>query len=245
MVAGARIVGGRQSAEGAWPWQVSLQYNGEHGCGGSLISSQWVLTAAHCVLETLKDGSVINKGPSSVMNGSNDRKNGTARVVERIVPHPQYDGDTRHGHDIALIKVSAPFDGANRRIVVQSPALEARFGQPNTCAVVSGWGLEKFNPLGTLPRMLRDVSVPIASDQECRASYGTDMGSDQVCAGYSQGGRDSCQGDSGGPLVVQDPVVGWTQIGIVSWGKGCAAEKYYGLYTRVSRYTDWIQETTR
>ena len=92
---------------------------------------------------------------------------------------------------------------------------------------------------------LRAVDLPIVNTTNCASVYpGATIAEGQVCAGYEQGTMDSCQGDSGGPLVVPGGPTGWTQIGIVSWGRGCAQENAYGVYTRVSEYVDWILEET-
>ena len=85
------------------------------------------------------------------------------------------------------------------------------------------------------------VSVPIVTQKSCSRNYGSDLTDNMFCAGYEEGGKDSCQGDSGGPLVVPDSLGGWKQAGIVSWGTGCAQAGYYGVYTKLSNYTSWLQ----
>jgi len=94
-----------------------------------------------------------------------------------------------------------------------------------------------------LPRIeLQEVDVPIVSNATCNTSYGGEITANMICAGYAQGGKDACYGDSGGPLFVPDETgTGWVQVGVVSWGEGCALPNYYGVYARVSRYQSWIE----
>ena len=90
----------------------------------------------------------------------------------------------------------------------------------------------------------RQRRVEIVDNETCARRCGGRITDGQVCAGYRQGTMDSCQEDSGGPLVVSGGPTGWTQIGVVSWGAGCAQPGAYGVYTRVSSYIDWILEQT-
>ncbi len=241
----SRIVGGSEAPRGIAPWQVSLQRNVAgrwfHFCGGSLIHPSWVLTAAHCIDDN-------NAGAVSVVHGSQTLSSGgERRSVERLIPHEGYVNAAR-GDDIGLIRLSAPFPAARSQMVqLQSRQLEANFGFPGACSVVTGWGGTESRGLPavrSLPDRLRAVDLPIVDNAACAESYPGRITEGQVCAGYEQGTRDSCQGDSGGPLVVPGGPTGWTQIGVVSWGEGCARPKRYGVYTRVAHYIDWILQRT-
>ena len=99
------------------------------------------------------------------------------------------------------------------------------------------------NSGGSTPAELQFVDVPILSDSVCQQAYGNIPTNLQVCAGVSQGGKDSCQGDSGGPLV--QFANGRAEIvGIVSYGIGCAQAEYPGVYTRITPYVSWINSIT-
>ena len=231
----ARIVGGYDAASETAPWQVSLQRrNGEHFCGGSLLTPSWVLTAAHCVPGTRPEDVVVMHGSHSLSAG------GSKRGVSRIIVHENY-RNVEAGDDIALVEVDRPFPGA-ATLQPQGPQLNRVFGPPGACAMVTGWG--NMRGRSSYPDWLQAVNVPVVDQAECDRAYPGRISEKQVCAGYAQGTQDSCDGDSGGPLVVPGGVTGWTQLGIVSWGEGCARPNSYGVYTRVSHYIDWIQSNT-
>ena len=246
----SRIVGGSMAPRGMAPWQVSLQspLYGGHFCGGSLISPSWVLTAAHCLEDMQREDLSVVHGSQSLASG------GERRFPDRLILHEGY-VTAEQGKDIALVRLSEPFNPSRREIVqLQSRQLERAFGVPGACAVVTGWGgLEATRGLPakarsgrqSYPDQLQAVDLPILDNVTCADIYGSNaITGGQVCAGYEQGVRDSCQGDSGGPLVVPGGPTVWTQIGVVSWGAGCARPRAYGVYTRVSAYIDWILDQT-
>ena len=254
----SRIVGGSAAPRDMASWQVSLQLAAgdgrwRHVCGGSLIHPSWVLTAAHCLFDGA--GALRESREVSVVHGTQSLSSGgERRLAQRLVPHRGYrgGGPATQGDDIALIRLSSPFSTSRAETVqLQSRQLEEAFGFPGACSVVTGWGsVDAWRPgrgrseARALPDRLRAVDLPIVDNSTCAERYGGRITDGQVCAGYEQGTMDSCQGDSGGPLVVPGGPTGWTQVGVVSWGAGCAQPGAYGVYTRVSSYIGWILEQT-
>jgi len=110
--------------------------------------------------------------------------------------------------------------------------------QPDDKATVIGWGRTMEG--GDTSAVLRQVEIPIVSNETCQQSYPNGITSNMMCAGREEGGRDSCQGDSGGPLMVRGSGQDWRQAGVVSFGIGCARPNFYGVYTRISQYLFWI-----
>ncbi|XP_076298253.1 trypsin-2-like [Lasioglossum baleicum] len=221
-----RIVGGAPVDIQKHPYQLSLQTSG-HICGASIISSKWAVTAAHCV------GSAPSR--YSLKAGNNDKDKGVRHTVKNIIRHPQYNANTVD-YDIALIEVNEPFVFSGSVKAVQLASAE-----PSTGKVVdiTGWGAVREG--GSTSSVLQKVSVPVVSRKECQDLYGrmNTISTRMICAGYTQGGKDSCQGDSGGPLTS-----GGTLYGIVSWGYGCAKPKYPGVYTNVASLRSWIKQNS-
>uniref|UniRef100_A0A8D2DSB3 Peptidase S1 domain-containing protein n=1 Tax=Sciurus vulgaris TaxID=55149 RepID=A0A8D2DSB3_SCIVU len=228
-----RIVGGRPAESGKWPWQVSLQVENQHICGGSLISNQLVLTAAHCIYGHLE---------YTVKLGIGDLRFERAVVVpvKDVVVHQYYAAFGFIENDIALALLAFP---VNYSTFIQPICLpeKAFLVEANTLCWVTGWG--KLHELG--PDILQEVELSIIRYEECNDIFQRKMKTraqlvkEGTVCGYNEEGKDSCQGDSGGPLVCEFNET-WIQVGIVSWGIGCGRQGYPGVYTEVSFYRDWL-----
>nr|AGI44154.1 serine protease [Sinonovacula constricta] len=237
-----RIVGGTIASHGEYPWQVSLRYNGHHVCGGTLISDQWIMTAAHCFHE-------LGKSPSvwSVAVGLQDQRSvttGNIVHVTGIYPHEHYSDTSKH-NDIALMKLSKRIniDTTYTRDACLPSAYETF--DSDVCTV-SGWGNTHYDPTGHAPitNQLEYVDLRTISNSQCSYYLGPgSVNNGNICAGLSSsGGKDACQGDSGGPLICKSGGY-WKLAGIVSWGDGCGKSYRPGVYTRVTSYLDWVHQT--
>uniref|UniRef100_A0A8C3I039 Coagulation factor X n=1 Tax=Chrysemys picta bellii TaxID=8478 RepID=A0A8C3I039_CHRPI len=212
-----RITGGSFCRRGHCPWQVTFLLHIDRGygfCGGSLISSRWVVTAAHC-LEIVK--------PHHVTVGEEVKEQKIE--VQQSWIHPHYDSDNYNG-DIALLYLSSDvvFNEYALPICLPNPNLATLLTSEGTRGMVSGWGSTHQRGPGT--RFLMKVKLPIVSMETCRQSTAKLITDNMFCAGYAAKAHDACKGDSGGPFAVSYHDT-WYLLGIVSWGEGCAEERKY------------------
>ncbi|MGO7590776.1 trypsin-like serine protease [Rhizobium leguminosarum] len=261
---GGRVIGGQAAKKGEWPWQVKIlapdpEQRGRFGghCGGSLIAPRWILTAAHCVTSGRSGKQDLFARDLLIVEGKSkidkviavDGPDKPGLAVEDVIIHEDFDRKV-FANDIALIKLSEPAKSKPAILASASDDAVEAAGHP---AVVTGWGYTKADHGWDdkyLPTELQEVELPIVPREDCRAAYRDSsmrmnpIDERNVCAGYAEGGKDACQGDSGGPLVAQRPDKRWIQLGIVSWGAGCAEAEHYGVYTRVAAFRDWIAAKT-
>ncbi|XP_047620935.1 coagulation factor IX isoform X1 [Phacochoerus africanus] len=234
-----RIVGGENAKPGQFPWQVLLNGKIDAFCGGSIINEKWVVTAAHCIEPGVKITVVAGEYNTEETEPTEQRRN-----VIRAIPHHSYNATmNKYSHDIALLELDEPLT-LNSYVTPICIAdkeytnIFLKFGS----GYVSGWG-RVFNR-GRSATILQYLKVPLVDRATCLRSTKFTIHNNMFCAGFHEGGKDSCQGDSGGPHVTE--VEGTSFLtGIISWGEECAMKGKYGIYTKVSRYVNWIKEKTK
>ncbi|MDT3400546.1 serine protease [Streptomyces sp. B1866] len=216
------VVGGTRAAQGEFPFMVRLSM----GCGGALYSQTLVLTAAHCV-----NGSGPNTSITATA-GVVDLQSSSAIKVKstRVLQAPGYNGS---GKDWALIKLARPITSLPTLKIADTPAYD------NGTFTVAGWGAATEG--GGQQRYLLKATVPFVDDATCQTAYSDLIPGEEICAGLPQGGVDTCQGDSGGPMFRKDDLGQWVEVGIVSWGEGCARPGKPGVYTQVSTFAPAIR----
>jgi trypsin len=219
----ARIVGGESVNDGVYPFFIQ-----GYGCGASLIAPDMALTAAHCNQPGVFDSDVIvGSNLPGALSASAEQ-----RWVSKSIPHEWYSYYSEE-YDFMLLKLDQALD-TNKYppVLINDQASIPAVGDPLT---VIGLGYTREN--GSPSDQLRQVTINAQDPSSCSNvySYGFD-GDLMVCAGEWNGGKDACQGDSGGPLLTANGV----QVGIVSWGNGCARPFNYGVYSRVSSVMEWI-----
>jgi len=226
---GTRIVGGVVAEKGRYPYQVGLLKNSTSThpfCGGTLIAPNWVLSAAHCY--GLAYYVVIGRH-----NWDDDEENYEVIAVEEEIKHPDY-STFSDGNDVMLIRLveNSRYD----TVQVDDGSVELN---RNVDLTVMGWGATQSE--GQISKELREVEVDYYSQFRCNLAYLVYFGitSTAFCAGRFC--KDSCQGDSGGPIIIKgEDASKDVQVGIVSWGIGCANPLFPGVYSRVGKFNDFI-----
>jgi len=237
------VIGGAPTTLGNFPAAVALLRVAPTStlfqrqfCAGAAISDEFIITAAHCMFDNfgmIEPGDVLIAG--DFVDLTNDSP---AEIpVAQIIVHPSYDNAALFAeNDIALLRTTVPhnlplmqlFNGDARKLT----------GEPS---LVIGWGLTSTNP-EIFPTVLNSATVPITDFNTCNSVYAEGLGPEHLCAGFQQGGVDACQGDSGGPLMITADNEN-LQVGITSFGNGCALPDAYGVYSNVTEYESWIEST--
>ncbi|XP_022128682.2 chymotrypsin-2-like [Pieris rapae] len=234
----SRIIGGQDATPGMAKYQVSIRIHKRkregHGCGGSIINEQYVLTAAHCVFrKKLKDMSIVV--------GSNKlSKGGDRYMIKKLVPHENYSPRTIK-NDIAIIQIEGKFKFSDK---VQPIELLKEMAPVGKKCLLTGWGYTDYNKI-TVPNNLQMLEFETLSNDDCNKqlnrSHFTNLlplDAGQLCVKRPKG-TGACHGDSGGPLVIQDDKNKTVQMGVVSWGVPCG-KNFPDVFSSVHGFFDWI-----
>jgi hypothetical protein len=189
-------------------------------------------------------GSIQGPGYNHSKQTDEDEKSLRFRV-KRVINHPMFSSDFDYDASLLEIHGRINFNNPFSPIPVCLPPLQQDLNSSytNIKATVVGWG-RGFEDAGSNNRLLQKVDVPVLDLSECNKTMSEALTRRMICAGYAEGGRDACTGDSGGPLIYKDKKGMYQQIGIVSWGEGCARANKPGLYSRVEDFIQWIQFET-
>ncbi|XP_053825808.1 enteropeptidase [Vidua macroura] len=234
---GTRIIGGNDARKEAWPWIVSLHFNFQPVCGASLVSDEWLVTAAHCVygrqLKPCRWQAVLGLYSQSDLA----QPPAAVRNIDRIIINPHYMKQTKDS-DIALMHLQHKVQYTDYIQPICLPEKNQQFLPGINCSI-AGWG--NIRNEGPSSNILQEAEVPLLSNEKCQQwmpKY--NITENMLCAGYDMGGIDSCQGDSGGPLTFEDGDK-WFLVGVTSFGEGCALPQRPGVYVRVTMFVDWIK----
>ncbi|TNN33721.1 Coagulation factor VII [Liparis tanakae] len=266
-----RVVNGENCPKGHCPWQALLTERSDFICGGVVLSDLWILTAAHCVWRKNASflNVTVGRKPAltfsfrflflvsmqSVFSNSTrvflpregehdlskDEQTEQKRRVVRVLIHHGYN-ETSWDSDLALLKLQRPVKLGPYVVPICLSARNSTFGRTLAAvrqSTVSGWG--RLSLFGSAAKILQRLTLPRVPLQDCRLHTGLNVTKNMLCAGLRSGGRDACKGDSGGPLVTRYKKT-WFLTGVVSWGKGCATENMYGVYTKVSNFLGWMED---
>ncbi|CAF0982602.1 unnamed protein product [Adineta steineri] len=240
-----RIIGGENAVERSWGWIVSIRKRQSHFCGGSIFSSSFIITAAHCVhgITSLSDITIL--AGSSTLTPSSSNKFYQIRSISQITIHPSYATTDTYENDIALIRLSTPLDMTNGYIKpICLPTGTNSEPPDNIDMIAAGWGVTSTSQ-DISSQNLQQVTIKSIKSTSKDCLKIIDNSQVQFCARIlTTGGKDTCQGDSGGPLVAFINGL-WQLDGITSYGYGCALPGYPGVYTRVSFYIPWIKSITQ
>ncbi|GLV39372.1 snake [Carabus blaptoides fortunei] len=244
------IVGGTPAEPGEFPHMALVGYRNyeneiEWNCGGTLISELYVLTAAHCTHTRLGQPAVIRLGELNLAS-DNDGSEPKDFEVAQVIRHPKYRQPEKY-HDIGLIRMSRPVD-FNK--FIHPACLWTKFIVNQNKTIATGWGHTEY--AGKRSDILQKVALDIIENNKCGTFYNDvqrqlprGVQSTMMCAGSLEGSKDTCQGDSGGPIQItnHENQCLFYIVGITSFGKGCGSANSPAVYTRVSEYLDWIENT--
>ncbi|XP_059613173.1 trypsin-1-like [Phlebotomus argentipes] len=230
-----RVVGGEEAIPHEFPYMVSLQWQGQHFCGGAILSEEWILTAAHCVKIFDKDTEVVAGAHSLSQPDEFEQRRNHSKIIE----HEAYLGGV-NPHDIALVRLSEPFVFNEQVSKLNLTHTEPHY--PTGQATICGWGSmsNTLNPIN--PDKLMKASLTLMDSEQCFARYPEEpMHESNICAGEEDGSKAICSGDSGSPLVQKNADGEFVLYGVTSWTWiPCGTPGKTGVFVNVTHYLQWI-----
>ncbi|XP_039384126.1 serine protease 55 [Mauremys reevesii] len=236
MLKESKTVGGRGAVSSEFPWQVSIQTKEKHFCSGSIISSWWILSAAHCFTNELPPDLYVAFGAVDLESHQVEKKK-----LDRLILHEHFDS-ANMDNNIALILLDSPIEFSEQKMPICLPFIHDL--QTWKGCWVAGWEAKVAGDKMKLTKRLKKMEMKLISKKQC-SEWLPELTENMLCAGSAEGGKDACQGDGGGPLVcTYGDVMKWFALGIVSWGEGCREKQHPGMYTFIFNYLEWIQAET-
>ena len=236
---------------GEYPWQVAIlkkdPNESVYVCGGTLIDSIHIITAAHCVKSYTAQDLRVRLGEWDV-NHDVEFYPHVERDVSAVVVHPEFYAGTLY-NDLAIIRLVSAVDFSQSPHISPACLPDQYTEYAGSRCWTTGWGKDAFGDFGKYQNILKEVDVPVVSHQQCerqmqqtRLGYDFKLHQGFVCAGGEEG-KDACKGDGGGPMVCERGG-SWQVVGVVSWGVGCGQQGVPGVYVKVAHYLDWIRQVT-
>jgi len=236
-----RIVGGADAKTNEFPWRCYLKTDRySFFCGCSVISNNWILTAAHCTqaVMPLQPGDTLYAVVGDHDRSTSSETSSQQIAIAQVFDHPNYDDQTMD-NDVSLLKVRSQIAFSNTISPVCLPFNYANDDFDGTTVTASGWGTTSQG--GQVSNTLKEVDLPVLTTQQCSRYYPGQITENMICT-YNPG-KDTCQGDSGGSIDLNRNG-NYYAIGVVSWGVGCARENNPGVYAKTTKYLDWITTTS-
>ncbi|XP_060687423.1 transmembrane protease serine 6-like isoform X1 [Hemiscyllium ocellatum] len=234
----AKIINGKGTVDGEWPFQISLQLGGNHICGATLVACRWILSAAHC-FENRNDPEKWTAVFGLRFLNQLNKREVQHRAIKKIIIHPQKKPSS-FNYDVALLELEHPVEYTDFVQPVCLPTATTSFTSGRRCIII-GWGTTEENGISSSNELLQ-TEVMVFNKSQCQKVI-PQITPQMICAGYLEGGRDACQGDSGGPLLCQDEnSQAWLLAGTVSFGVGCGRPNQPGVYARTTTFQKWIRE---
>ncbi|KAJ8922956.1 hypothetical protein NQ315_001502 [Exocentrus adspersus] len=243
-----RIVGGTDAARGQLPYQVSIQYclnsnNCQHSCGGAIIGSLWILSAAHCITQAPALGSY--KILAGILNLNDTNLERQEIRVSYVLIHPDYQGGI-NPHDLAIYRLTQPLSFSNQVEPINLPEADEIY---EGVGRVSGWGSLVGTETPVMPTTLQYIDTPVISTETCKTALDSLLGgqphpldlASNLCTGPLTGGISTCNGDSGGPVA---DAQGQKLVGITSWWvTPCGTVGAPSIHIKIAHYVRWIQSS--